>query len=115
MNVIEKAKALGNEIRKTETYKELERVTSNIQQDAEAGQMIKSINELQKQIQFSQQSGVQPSEEQINQFNDLKTKMDTNLSIQAYARAQSNFSEFMKEVNGAIGEGISPEEADNNS
>ncbi len=109
MSVIEKAKELGQEIRKTEEYQELERVSENMQDDSEASQMIKEIQELQQQIQFAQQSGVQPSEEQIKQFNDLKSKMDTNLTIQAYAKAQNDFSQFMQEVNSAISEGINPE------
>lgn len=115
MSVIEKAKELGQEIRKTGEYKELKRVTENIEQDTEANNMIKEIQDLQKQIQFSQQSGVQPSEDQINQFNSLKTKMDTNLTIQAYAKAQNDFSQFMQEVNSAISDGIDPSEAEGNS
>ncbi len=108
MSVIEKAKELGQEIRKTKEYQELERVTANIEEDAEASQMIKEIQELQQQIQFAQQSGVQPSQEQIDQFNGIKDKMDTSLTIQAYARAQNDFSQFMQDINNAIGEGIDP-------
>ncbi len=109
MSVMEKARDLGKEIRNTEQYQELERVSENMQEDTEASQMIKEIQELQQQIQFAQQSGVQPSEDQLQQFNDLKSKMDTNLTIQAYAKAQNDFSQFMQEVNSAISEGINPE------
>ncbi len=109
MSVMEKAKDLGKEIRSTEQYQELERVSENMQEDTEASQMIQEIQELQQQIQFAQQSGVQPNEEQIQQFNNLKSKMDTNLTIQAYAKAQNDFSQFMQEVNSAISEGINPE------
>lgn len=110
MSVIEKAKELGKEIRKTEQYQELERVSENMQEDAEANQMIKEIQGLQQQIQFAQQSGVQPSPEQIEEFNNLKSKMDTSLTIQAYAKAQNEFSQFMQDVNSAISEGINPDE-----
>jgi cell fate (sporulation/competence/biofilm development) regulator YlbF (YheA/YmcA/DUF963 family) len=109
MSVMDKARELGKEIRTTEEYKELERTTGNIKDDADANKMIQEIQELQQQIQFAQQSGVQPSQEQIDQFNSLKGKMDTSLTIQAYAKAQNDFSEFMQTVNNAIGEGISPE------
>ncbi len=111
MSVIAKAKELGKEIRKTEQYRELERVSENMQEDAEANQMVKEIQDLQQQIQFAQQSGVQPSQEQIEEFNNLKNKMDTSLTIQAYAKAQNDFSEFMQDVNSAISEGISPGES----
>lgn len=109
MSVMDKARELGKEIRTTEEYKELERTTGNIKDDANANKMIQDIQELQQQIQFAQQSGVQPSQEQIDEFNSLKGKMDTSLTIQAYAKAQNDFSEFMQTVNNAIGEGISPE------
>ena len=109
MSVMDKARELGKEIRTTEEYKELERTTDNIKDDANANKMIQDIQELQQQIQFAQQSGVQPSQEQIDEFDSLKGKMDTSLTIQAYAKAQNDFSEFMQTVNNAIGEGISPE------
>jgi len=114
MSVIEKAKELGMEIRKTKEYQELERVTANIEGDTEANKMIQDIQELQQQMQFAHQSGVEPSPEQIQQFNDLKSKMDTSLTIQAYARAQNDFSMFMQNVNNAIGEGINPGESKSN-
>lgn len=114
MSVIEKAKELGKEIRKTAEYQELERVTANIEKDAEANQMIQEIQELQQQMQFAQQSGVEPSPEQLQQFNDIKSKMDTSLTIQAYAKAQNDFSQFMQSVNNAIGEGIGPESSKDN-
>ncbi len=109
MSVKNKAKELGKEIRKTEEYQELERVSENMQEDTEANQMIKEIQELQQQIQFAQQSGVQPSEEQIQRFNEIKSKMDTNLTVQAYAKAQNDFSQFMQEVNSFISQGINPD------
>jgi cell fate (sporulation/competence/biofilm development) regulator YlbF (YheA/YmcA/DUF963 family) len=113
MSVIEKARELGNEIRKTAEYKELERVTENMEGDSDANQMIKEIQDLQQKIQFAQQSGVEPSEEQIQQFNNIKARMDSNLTIQAYAKAQNEFSQFMQDVNCAISEGINPESKGN--
>ena len=109
MSVMEKAMGLGKEISKTEQYKELERVTQNMEEDTAASKMINDIQELQQQMQFAQQSGVEPSAEQIQLFNDIKTKMDSSLTIQAYARAQNEFSQFMQEINYAIGEGINPQ------
>ncbi len=108
MSVMDKAKELGREIRDTAEYKELERVTQNVEGDSQAGDLIKEIQELQQQIQFAQQSGVQPSAEQIERFNTLKSEMDSSLTIQAYAKAQNDFSEFMQSVNKSISQGINP-------
>ncbi len=110
MEVEKKAKELGNEIAKTDVYQELERTSKNVQENTEANQMIEKIQELQQNIQFAQQSGVQPSQEQIQQFNELKQQMDANLTIQAYAKAQESFSQLMQDVNNAISKGIKPEE-----
>lgn len=110
MSVFEKAKELGMEIRKTEEFKELERTSKNVNEDSQASHTIEEIQNLQQKMQFAQQSGVQPSQEQIDQFNDMKNEMNTNLTIQAYIKAQNDFSSFMQEVNQAISSGISPEE-----
>ncbi len=110
MDVEKKAKELGNEIAKTDEYQELERTSKNVQENTEANQMIEKVQELQQNIQFAQQSGVQPSEEVIQQFNDLKQQMNANLTIQAYAKAQEAFNQLMNDVNSAISKGIKPEE-----
>ncbi|MDY6826911.1 MAG: YlbF family regulator [Bacillota bacterium] len=110
MDIFEKAKELGSEIRKTEEFKELNRTTENVKGDPEASQLIEEIQKLQQQIQFSQQSGVQPSQEQVDEFNAAKGKMDASLTIQAYGRARNNFDQLMQDVNKAIGDGINPEE-----
>jgi len=112
MSVFEKAKALGKEIRKTEEYKELERTSENVQGDPDANQMINEVQELQQKIQFAQQSGVQPEQEQIDQFENLKSKMNSSLTIQAYAKAQNDFNQLMQDVNKAISDGIKPEGED---
>ena len=109
MGVFDKAKELGEEIRTMEEYKELVRTSTNVQENSEATGIIDDIQKLQQQIQFAQQSGVQPSPEQIQEFNNLKSKMDSNLTIQAYVKAQDDFNQVMQDVNRAISQEISPE------
>ncbi len=113
--VEKKAKELGNEISKTDEYQELERTSKNVQENAEANQMIDKIQDLQQKIQFAQQSGVQPSEEHIKEFNELKQQMNANLTIQAYAKAQEEFNKLMQEVNESITKGIKPEKGEDNN
>ncbi len=110
VDVHKKAKELGNEIKKTEEYQELERTSKNVQENPEANQMIQEMQELQQKIQFAQQSGVEPSQEQVQQFNDIKAKMDANLTIQAYGKAQEAFNQLMQDINNSISEGIKPSE-----
>ncbi len=110
MGVLDKAKELGKEIRTTDEYKELVRTSGNVQENSEANDIINEIQKLQQQIQFAQQSGVQPNQEQIEEFNNLKGKMDSNITIQAYVKAQENFNQIMQDVNQAISQEIGPDE-----
>lgn len=109
MTVIEKAKELGREIKETDEFKELERANESIKEDQIASKIIEDINDIQQKINFSQNSGVQPSPEQISQFNDLKEKMESNLTIQSFMKAQEQFNEIMQNINSAISEGIGGE------
>ncbi len=106
MVIIEKAKELGIEIRNTEEFKDLERANQNIKNDELASKIIEDINELQQKIVFAQNSGVQPSQEQISQFNELKVMMDSNIPILGFIKAQEKFNVIMQDINAAISEGI---------
>ncbi len=106
MDLKEKARELGRELKKTPEYEELEKANESIKNDPNASQLVEKINEVQDQISFAQQSGVEPSNEQMDQFNDLKAKMQDNLTIQSFLKAQDQFNQLMQDVNSAISEGI---------
>ena len=109
MVISNKAKELGQEIKKTPEYQELERTGENLKTDSNAQELIQNVQEVQRQIEFSQQSGVQPDQEQISRFNDLREKMHANLSVRNFMKAQEEFNSVMKSVNDAISEGITGE------
>ncbi len=109
MGVQTKAKDLGQEIRKTPEYEELERTGENLKADASAQQLIQDVQEVQRQIDFSQQSGVQPDQEQVARFHDLREQMHANLSVRNFMKAQEEFNSVMKSVNDAISAGITGE------
>ncbi len=104
-----KAKDLGQEISKTPEYQELERTGENLKTDSAAQQLIQDVQEVQRQIEFSQKSGVQPDQEQIARFNELREQMHANLSVRNFVKAQEEFNNVMKSVNDAISEGITGE------
>ena len=106
MTINYKAKELGQEIKKTPEYQELERTGENLKADGNAQELIQNVQEVQRQIEFSQQSGVQPDQEQVERFNDLREKMHANLSVRNFIKAQESFNSVMKSVNDAISEGI---------
>jgi len=102
----DKAKELGQEIKETEEYKELERAGDNLKDDPSAQELIQAVQEAQKTIEFSQQSGVEPPEEQTTNFNNLREQMHGNLTVRSFMKAQEDFNNVMKSVNDAISEGI---------
>lgn len=106
MSVIEKARELGQEIRGCDEFKEVEQAGRNVNENVEASQVIKEMQDVQQQLEFSRNSGVEPSEDQINKFNEVRDKMNDNLIIKSYMKAQETFSKLMQDINSAISEGI---------
>ncbi len=109
MSLEDKAKELGQEIRETEEYQELERAGDNLKSDPTAQELIQAVQEAQKTLEFSQQSGVQPGEEQVTNFNNLREQMHSNLTVRSFMKAQEDFNNVMKTVNDAISYGITGE------
>ncbi len=106
MSVLEKARDLGEEIRKTEEFQELERVNENVQNNPDASRIINEINSIQEQVSQMQSTGMNPTQEQVNRFNVLKEEMNTNIMIMGLIKAQENFNNFMNDINNAISEGL---------
>ena len=106
MTMLEKAKELGRELRNTEAFQELERTNNQFRGDETAQQLVKEVQEAQQALQFSRQTGVQPSEEQVNTFNQKKENLNMNITVRSLMKAQDTFNEMMKEVNEAISEGM---------
>jgi len=109
LDLNEKAKDLGREIRKTDAYQELERAGENLKQDDQAQQLVQQVQEVQRQMEFSQQAGVQPDQQQMQQFAQLREQMQSNITVKAFMKAQEEFNNVMKEVNEAISEGVTGE------
>lgn len=110
MDVMEKARELGQIIKETEEYKELEEAGKIMQGDPEALQLIKKVQEVQRDISQSQQSGVMPTAEQLTEFEKVREEMHSNEKVQIFVKAQEKFNKVMEEINNAISDGITDEE-----
>ncbi len=110
MSLFEKAKEIGQEIKESPEFKELQRTSQNIQENADAQQIIQDVQTIQKQLQFSQNAGVQPDQEQLQELDNLKVKIDSNIIIRAYMKAEEDYTRLMQEVNQAISEEINNSE-----
>ncbi len=106
MTVFEKAKELGQEIKKTPEYQEVRRTGQNIQDNPDAQRIIQDIQTVQNHLEFAQNAGVQPTEDQLAEFDNIRTKMENNILIQAYMKAQEEYGQLMQEINNSISEEI---------
>ncbi len=106
MSLFEKAKELGQKIKESQEFKEVHRTGQNVENNADAQQIIQEFQMLHQQLEFAQNTGEQPDPEQIEEFNNLKTLMDNNITIKAYFKAQENYGQLMQEVNNIISEEI---------
>jgi len=110
LNILEKAKELGRELYNTEEYQRLQEVTKKVNEDSDALQLLQSFKEAQHTIQFLQQTGVQPTEEQIADYQNKRKNLESNLNLLAYRKATEDFYAVMKQVNEAISAGIEGKE-----
>lgn len=110
LNILEKAKELGRDLHNTEEYQRLQEVNKRLNEDSDALKLIQSFQEAQRSIQFSQQSGVQPTQEQIVDYENKRKKLESNLNLLAYMKATEEFYAVMKQVNEAISAGIEGKE-----
>ncbi len=106
MSVLEKAKELALQIKESQEYQEVRRTGQDIQNNDEARQIVDDIQSVQAQIESATNSGMSPSEEQIEEFNNIRSKMENSNLIQAYLQAQEKYSELMQQVNSKISEEI---------
>ncbi|NLC10748.1 MAG: YlbF family regulator [Firmicutes bacterium] len=113
MTLIKKAKELGRQLKDTKEYQELERTGAQLREDTTAQQVIQEVQDAQQKIEFSQKAGVQPSQEQLTEFQQKRQGMQTNVTIRAFMKAQEDFNTVMKKVNDAISEGVKGEDNNN--
>ncbi|NLO20764.1 MAG: YlbF family regulator [Syntrophomonadaceae bacterium] len=106
MSVFEKAKELALEIKESQEYREVRRTGQDIQNNDEARQIVEDIQTAQSQIESAQNSGRPPSEEQIEEFNNISVKMQGNSLIQAYLKAQDDYSQLMQQINQSISDEV---------
>lgn len=102
MSLFEKAKELGQEIKESPEFKAVIKASQNIQDDAEAQKIIQDVQAFQQQIELAEQEGMPLDQEQIGEYNDLKSQMESNILITAYFEAQENYGRLMQEVNQTI-------------
>lgn len=107
MQLRKKALELGQAIRESDQFRELQRAGDNLKEDSDAREIVKSMQEARRELESMQKSGVQPNRDQVNHINNLQEQMQSNLTVRVFMKAQEEFGEVLEQVNAAISEGIS--------
>jgi len=110
--LLEKARKLGKAMTETEQYEKLREAEKQLNEDVEAQALLEGMQQAQDKVQQLQQSGLQPTEDQVEELNEKRSQMDQNPAVSNFMKAQSEFSELVREVNGAISEGMKLEESE---
>lgn len=105
-----KARELGAAMSETEEFRRLEEAEEGMNRDLEAQALLKGIQEAEQTLRQLQQSGLQPTQEQMEDFHAKREQMTENAAVSRFMKAQEEFGSVVQEVNGAISEGMKGEE-----
>lgn len=106
MSVIDKARELGMELSRSEELNNMRTAEAMMLQNTEAQEIIKEFNEKQRSFQMIQSQGLQLTEGQKVEAEDLEKKMLDNPYIYNFFKAQQTFEKTLEQINNIIGEAI---------
>ncbi len=102
----EKAQRLGRLISQTAEYGYLASAQKEISDDRDATEALNRLQELQETLVSTVERGEEPSEDLLEEREELARTLQRNPRYQSLVKAQSNFDKLMKKVNRAIGAGM---------
>lgn len=106
MSIIEKTRELAKalaESKELSTMREAEKV---MMENQEARDSIAQFDEKQRAYQVIQAQGVQLTEGQVKELEDLEFKMLNNPYVYNFFKAQQEFQGVLEAINNIIGEAI---------
>ena len=106
MNVYDEAHNLAKAIRESNEFLEFDKVRKEIESDKDVSDMISEMSKLQIELQTTQMTGQQPSEETMGRIQSLSTMMATKPLAAKYLQSEAAFSVMMNDVFGIIGEAM---------
>ncbi|MGB9802594.1 YlbF family regulator [Desulfofundulus sp.] len=107
MSVIAKARELGEEIAHSHELTAMIQAQQAMLQDPTAKQIIDEFHHKQRFLQMIQSRGLELTESQKAEVEDLEKRMLDNPLITEFFRAQQTFEQLLEEINQIISEAIS--------
>ncbi|HMI58089.1 MAG TPA: YlbF family regulator [Gemmatimonadaceae bacterium] len=102
----DKAKELGRLIGQSAEYKAVKRSNDALNQDKEAVDLLRKMEQIRVDAQRMMERGEQPTEEMENNLDALLGQVQGKMVYQNVVAAQENFEKVMARVNEWILDGI---------
>ncbi|MDD4335217.1 MAG: YlbF family regulator [Desulfotomaculaceae bacterium] len=106
MSIIEKARELGNSLSESKELNTMRESEKMMMENQEARDSIAQFDEKQRAYQAIQAQGVELTEKQIKELEDLEFKMLNNPYVYNFFKAQQEFQAILESINNIIGEAI---------
>ena len=104
--IAEKANELGRILGQTDEYQALKRAHERVNDSPELKEKMEKLDGLARQMEAAAGRGQEPSEQQVEQYEQLLGEIQGSPVYQGVVAAQSNFDKLMLKVNKDIMEGI---------
>jgi cell fate (sporulation/competence/biofilm development) regulator YlbF (YheA/YmcA/DUF963 family) len=105
--LIDHARELSEIIKKTETYRHFIEQREVLERDHEAGELVKRLVTLGKEISENISSGENSSQETLSELEKVKTGFESNNTAREYIDSQKKYLGLLDEVFKRI---VNPEE-----
>lgn len=102
----ERAREIGRLISQTDEYKALRRENDRVSGDRETVALLNRLSELQETLTESIRRGVEPTEQEAEEYERTLNDLQARSVYQGVIAAQSNFDRLMMRVNEEIARGI---------
>ncbi len=106
MSVLEKAKELGIELSNSKELHSLREAEEMMLKNQESQKAISEFNEKQEAFQVIQSQGLQLTEGQKKELEDLEMNMLNNPYVYNFFKAQQEFENVLQSINNIIAESI---------
>ena len=102
----ERAHDLGRLLGQSDEYKALGRARQRLTEDTDAVAAMRRLDELEREISASLQSGTEPGEEVKAEYERVFGTLQSSPLYQGLVAAQSNFDKVLARVNEEISRGM---------
>lgn len=102
----DKAQELGRVLGQTDEYKALAKARQRLSEDRDAVTAMNRLNELEREISASLQTGEEPGEETKQEYERVFGQLQSSPVYQGIVAAQSNFDRILQRMNEEISRGI---------